>query len=464
MNNILKIYQRLPYGFRTVVASAWGYYLRWWRYGTKTDKLVADALERESWSAKQWKMWKEERLSYILSRAATRVPYYRDQWEKRRKKGDKASWEYLENWLHLEKDAVRDNPYAFIADDCKPSRMFHEHTSGTTGKSLDLWWSKDTVLEWYALMEARCRYWYDVSRHDRWAILGGKLVTPVGQKKPPFWVWNKALNQLYLSSYHLSPAFIPHYLSALVRYRIQYLWGYTSSLYALADHTLRVGQDAITMSVVISNAEPVYDYQRDVIERAFNCSLRDTYGMAEIVAAASECEEKNLHLWPEVGIIEIDSAEGSNNGDQSGDFICTGLLNSVMPLIRYRVGDRGVMSDTNKNCSCQRTLPILAKLDGRSDDILYTTDGRIIGRLDPVFKTHLPVIEAQVIQEAYDRVIIRFVPAPNYTSEAGRSMISRLQDRMGPVDVILEPTDLIPREANGKFKAVISRVGKPDYL
>ena len=35
-------------------------------------------------------------------------------------------------------------------------------------------------------------------------VLGGQLVAPVTQTKPPFWVWNAGLNQLYLSSYHLS--------------------------------------------------------------------------------------------------------------------------------------------------------------------------------------------------------------------------------------------------------------------
>ena len=38
------------------------------------------------------------------------------------------------------------------------------------------------------------------------------------------------------------------------------------------------------MTVAITNAEPVYDYQRATIAQAFNCPVRETYGMAEIVA------------------------------------------------------------------------------------------------------------------------------------------------------------------------------------
>src|SRR5206468_3877281 len=82
--------------------------------------------------APQWDAWRQERLGYVLHRAATRVPYYRAQWAARRRQGDHASWEVLENWPILDNDRVREDPAAFIADDRNPRWMFNEHTSGTT--------------------------------------------------------------------------------------------------------------------------------------------------------------------------------------------------------------------------------------------------------------------------------------------------------------------------------------------
>lgn len=183
---LLKAYHGLPVPLRSIAASLQGFYLRSWRYGPETDRLVEEALERETWSIDRWKAWQEERLAYVLHRAATQVPYYREQWAARRRQGDRASWDYLENWPILEKDFVRENPRAFVADDCDVRKMFHEHTSGTTGKPLNLWWSQKTVREWYALAEARWRQWHGVSRHDRWIMLGGQLVIPVSQSRPPF--------------------------------------------------------------------------------------------------------------------------------------------------------------------------------------------------------------------------------------------------------------------------------------
>jgi phenylacetate-CoA ligase len=98
--------------------------------------------------------------------------------------------------------------------------------------------------------------------------------------------------------------------------------------------------------------------------------------------------------------------------------------------------------------------------------MLYTPDGRRIGRLDPIFKTRLPVREAQIIQETLNRVHVRYVPAPDFTPAAGYSIIDRLQARMGMVEVILEQVDEVPREANGKFRSVICNLPeeKREYL
>jgi phenylacetate-CoA ligase len=451
-------YDRLPPPMRSIAASARGYALRRWRYGPETDRLVEEALERERWTNAQWRVWREERLAYLLHRAATRVPYYRDQWARRRRAGDRRSPEHLEHWPVLEKQAVREAPRLFVADDCRPETMFHEHTSGTTGKSLDLWWSRETVRRWFALFEARCRRWHGVSRHDRWAILGGQLVVPQADTRPPFWVWNAALHQLYMSTYHLAPAAVPLYLDAINRYRITYLLGYSSALHELAVGALRAGRTDVRLHVVVTNAEPLYAHQRDAIRTAFQCEVRETYGMAEIVAAASECESGTLHTWPEAGHVEVLRDRQPVPGGTTGDLVATGLLNTDMVLVRYAVGDQVVLAATGSRCGCGRLLAAIASIEGRADDVVVTRDGRRIGRLDPVFKAGLPIEEAQIIQESLDRLRVRYVPAKGFTVRAAERLTHEIRARVGPFDVVLEPVAQIPRTANGKFRAVLSNL------
>jgi phenylacetate-CoA ligase len=180
--------------------------------------------------------------------------------------------------------------------------------------------------------------------------------------------------------------------------------------------------------------------------------------MAEFVVAASECEAGRLHLWPEAGVLEMQSADGRTGDTLAGELVCTGLLNPAMPLIRYRTGDRGSLAPAGQRCDCGRTLPIVETIDGRVDDMFYTVDGRRVGRIDPVFKTSLAVREAQVVQESLERIRVRFVPGPGFTGATGHLIAERIRQRLGSVQVVLEPLESIPRGAHGKFRGAICAI------
>src|SRR5262245_17495435 len=126
----LRIYHFLPPSLQSVAATLYGLYLWPWRYGLRSEQLVQEALERDYWSPKRWKAWHGERLAFVLHRAATKVPFYRNQWSIRRRHGDNQSWEYLENWPVLRKEDLRKDPRTFVADDCDLRRMYREQTSG----------------------------------------------------------------------------------------------------------------------------------------------------------------------------------------------------------------------------------------------------------------------------------------------------------------------------------------------
>lgn len=438
----LHLYHRLPVALQTAVASVRGRQLHAQRYGPETDRLVAEAHARERWTPEQWQAWQDERLRFILRRAVERVPYYRDYW---RNKGQ--AWMQLSNWPVLEKETVRQNPRAFLADDCDPRQLRAMYTSGSTGKPMFTWWSKDTTRRWFGLFEARWRQWNGVSRHDRWAMLGGQLVVPAARTKPPFWIWNGPMNQLYMSAFHLRREWLPAYLDAMEEHRVSYLWGYPSAMYQLALAANELGRK-LPLRVVLANAEPLSTEQREAISEAFAAPVRETYGMAEIVAGAGECEAGSLHVFPEAGIIELPEGD---------EVIATGLFNPDMPLIRYRIGDRAIRG-SEAPCACGRTLPTLAAIEGRMDDLVLLPDGRKIGRLDVVFKAGLPIREAQVIQEAIDHLVVRLVPSAEFGEKDAARLRARFREYVGAMRVDIEQMSAIPRNANGKFRGVLSRV------
>jgi len=445
---LLRLYHRLPAPARTAAATLRGFYLRAWRYGADFERLVDAAHVRERWTPGQWNAWRDERLGALLERAATRVPYYREAWRARRRAGDRASWELLENWPILEKQTLREHPGAFLADDAGRD-LLREHTSGTSGMPLSIGKNRATLRGLYALAAARARRWYGVLPGDRTARLGGQLVVPFAQRRPPFWVWNAAGRELYMSTFHLAPELVTHYLDALVRYRVVCLTGYTSSLVALAHEVLRAGRVDLRMKVVVTSAEPLGEDQRQAIGAAFGCPVRETYGMTENVAAASECEAGRLHQWPEVGVIETLDEE----------FICTSLINEAMPLIRYRLGDRGRLAPPGDTCPCGRTLPLIAAIEGRTSDLLVTADGRRIFWMNPVLYG-LPVRQGQIVQESVRHIRVRFIPAPAFSEAAGRTLVSRIRDRLGDVEVALEPVADLPRTSAGKVRAIVAELAR----
>jgi phenylacetate-CoA ligase len=458
MDKTHALYEKMPPSVQSILASVYGYKLRRWRYGPDTEKLVNQAIERQTYTSEQWKNYQEERLSFILHRAATKVPYYRELWSNRRQHGDRLSWEYIENWPVLEKEKIRENPKAFIADDKKPEDMYHSCTTGTTGKPLELWSSREMEKFWYALVETRFRRWNEVSLFDRWALIGGQPVVPSGRKRPPFWVWNSASKQLYFSANHITIKNLPYYFEALKKYRIQYIISYPSLLFIFANYLSQNNCLDFPVKVIITQSEPLFAYQRAAIEEAFQCPVRETYGMCEKVMGASQCKSGKMHLWPEVGIIEVLDCNFSINTEGSGDFICTSLINPDMCFIRYKLGDRGTIRKLDEKCSCGWTLPIMESLEGSSDDILFSSDKKCIWWLSDKVFTDIPILEGQIIQETFDQIKVILVPASGYTDAVSSILTSRIQNIMGPVKVIMEKREQIPRGLNGKFKTNVCTI------
>jgi len=120
-------------------------------------------------------------------------------------------------------------------------------------------------------------------------------------------------------------------------------------------------------------AEPWTEALRASLERALGCPAYDIYGLSEIVGpgVAGECEARaglhvcDDHFLPEV----IDPATGAvREAGQEGELVLTTLTKRAMPMVRYRTGD--VTTLLPEPCACGRTSARIARIKGRSDDML----------------------------------------------------------------------------------------------
>jgi phenylacetate-CoA ligase len=144
----------------------------------------------------------------------------------------------------------------------------------------------------------------------------------------------------------------------------------------LAERGEEMGVDmtSLNLRVGVLGAEPWSETMRQEIENKLNIKALDIYGLSEVIGpgVAMECTEgrNGLHVFEDHFIVEtINPATGEvvPNG-QEGELVFTTLTKEAFPLIRYRTGD---MSRLMKEpCRCGRTVARMARVSGRSDDML----------------------------------------------------------------------------------------------
>jgi phenylacetate-CoA ligase len=249
----------------------------------------------------------------------------------------------------------------------------------------------------------------------------------------------------------------------MFKYKLKYLLGYVSSIYNVAKIAEELNLKAPILKIVITYAEPLLRHQREVIERVFKCNVVQTYSSCEYAFGGNEDLSGCMYLWPEAGIMEVLNTNKQISPTGKGDFIITGFLNKAMPLIRYRVGDSGTICSANEILNTRQFL-FLSEITGRTDDLIISPEGDIVGRLDPVFKAEFNIFEAQIIQESINEFIVNIVPLSSYSDAEGAEIIERLKDRISEkINVKINKMKYIPRGPNGKFKAVISNINKNEY-
>ena len=429
------------------MASTKGAYLINIRYDSTTPQRIEKYIERESWNKKQWHEWVDSKLNETLYNARKYVPFYQKYWSECEK-----SYEELKNWPIITKQKINEFPDLFIDARFKKSQLYHDHTSGTTGTPLDIYLDYDSVKEQYALFEARVKQKYNIELDEPWAIIGAQRVTDVNRKTPPFWVYNYASCQLYLSSLHIAKWSVTDYVNALVKYQPKYLVGYTNSIFELAREMLDENLK-FPLKAIITNGEPVNSIQKNIIESVFHCPVIETYGQAELVSFANTFPNGKMYLSPEMGNIEFGQKQ-KIDGINFAKLISTGFLNKAMPLIRYDTND--LVQDTIKHINGY--LPEIGKVLGRNDDVLTLSDGRKIVQIDGIFTSDLKIRYGQIIQEDFDSFTINIVLENNWNDYYKSKLISALKERLGEVKININIMSSFEKTWAGKFRVITSRI------
>jgi phenylacetate-CoA ligase len=440
--------------------SAFGLVWKRRRFGGVFKSAEAQFELREHMSVEEWSDFQTKKLRALLQHAYVNVPYYRERWKEFGLcPAGSASMSLVDlcEIPAVQKNDIRDNPESFISEEANPKKLHTYLTSGTTGTPLAIKFTTDMHQTWSAAYEVRCKKWAGVDRTCSRAMIGGRIVLPEGQAKPPFWRYNMVERQVYFSAFHIAPDTVRTYADALNKYQPDYLVGYAASWYFLARMLLEQDIDIYQPRAILTSSEKLTEDMRSTIEAAFKCEVFDGYSGVEACCLVSECEHHSLHISPDVGIIELIDDNGHPVAPgQPGEIVATGLLNFAQPLIRYRTGDLASMS--NKECPCGRAMPVLEELVGRLEDTVIGADGREMVRFHGIFVGLPSIREGQIVQEEVDLFRLRLVATDKFGDAEKAVIQSRFEERLGPVRLNFEFVDQIERTERGKFRAVISKV------
>ena len=444
-----KLYFRSPRVLQNLIISGYGRLLYQKRYTGLYHKIRNELENVKALSATEVKALQEESLHQMITYCATQIPYYQKLFaEHGLRRGDITALQDLKKLPTLNKQTILEQSHNFRAKDAKKPFMI-QHTSGSTGTPLALQIDERTYKLAMALLVDHEES-HGVPFGAKRATFAGRMLKPADDMKPLFSRFNRSENQRLFSSYHLNEKTFPYYKKELNRFQPEELIGYPSAIYDLATHYLKSGsKPGFQPKVVITNSETLLLWQREKIESVFGCPVCDYYGTAEYVMFAGQDKTGIYQPNPFIGITEVEIGSDSND---TGRLLATSLTNRQMPLLRYNLGDTATLANASEGSS---GTPGLKSINGRIDDYIETSDGRLIGRIDHIFKGVDGILEAQVVQSQPGYATVKLVKDSSADFNEN-ILITNCRQRLGEdFQVAVEYVPEIPRGRNGKFRSVI---------
>jgi len=444
-----KIYYNCPVFIQNFAIGLLGYKLAKERFQQEGEEYLGLLDKIEGYSSEETKTYQEAQFVALAKHAINNTKFYQS-WAKNNQivADDIKSIADLQKFPIVEKQTIRENPDSFRA--LNIPNQFKLGTSGTTGTPLVVYTDKISRSKHYAFF-TRLRANYGVKASSRRCTLFGRIIMKADSSKPPFWRYDWFQKNLLMSSYHLKESNLRDYYNKLLSFMPEEIFAYPSSITPIAEFIVRERLPRINLKLIMTTAENLSSYQRDIIGKAFDAPILNQYGCTEMVFF-SYGDDGDLHVALEHGYLEVVDKTGEIKSTGVGEMVATGYINYSMPIIRYKVGDN-ISLKTNEDNGKQT----ITSVDGRVDDVLYRLDGTPVGRLDPVFKGRQGIKLAQIIQNEMGSVHVNIVSDASFNLEKENILMNEFTKRFGSgVHIKIIKCDDIAKAKNGKFKSVIS--------
>jgi len=247
-------------------------------------------------------------------------------------------------------------------------------------------------------------------------------------------------------------------LTEILRFNPKLIRGTPSYLRLLAESMADKGIEGFHDKVLRTEGEVLDEETRRYLESSFKCKVFDEYSTYDFFNGAWECTRREgYHIDADLLILEVVNGNEPAQPGERGEIVVTNLLNYAMPLIRYKVGDIGILGD--RACSCGRGLPLLKSTEGRKSDCFALPGGQIITP-----KTVMTMVQGtpgvsryQAVQETMRKFRIELMRRGNEPAFSKDDLVGRCHRLLGEgaeIEVLVADR----KNVKAKFRPVISQL------
>jgi phenylacetate-CoA ligase len=286
------------------------------------------------------------------------------------------SWEDIKKVPFTHKKDLRENyPLGLLSGNWEDVVRIHM-TSGTTGVSTPMVYSRNDLEVWTECMA-------------RNFVAGGIKKGDIVQQAHGLGLFTGGFGFHY-GLERVGAKVIPTGAGGTERQlRLMQEWGTTvftgTPSYAvyIAEIAIEKGIDPVKdlkLRLGFHGGEPCSDELRARISerlgyKAHGGGMRVCYGLTEMGGPmAMDCEyTQGIHIWGDHYLVEVLDPVTLKDVEPNkpGELVLTNLSFEAMPILRYRTGDRVIVSF--ETCECGRTHPRIVSFLGRVDDMLLVS-------------------------------------------------------------------------------------------
>lgn len=410
--------------------------------GSNIPKYLKEIKRVDNLPKQKAKEYQDRKLKRLLFYAFRNVPYYHEVLKPVIDK-DMVKLDNFDKIPILTKEIIRKEAKNLCSKE-KRKGVYENTSGGSTGEPVRFLQDKEyndwniANKIWIKLCAGQ-----DIGQREL-RFWGSERDLLEGKEKLSIRLRNWLYNRKEFNTFRMSKEEMFEYVKKWNDYKPQWVEAYVQSIYEFANFIVENDLEIYSpKNGILTSAGTLYPHMKNKIEKVFRCKVYNRYGSREVGDIAFGTDSLKISFWNQK--VESITQKGISK------LIVTNLNNFTMPLIRYDIGDIGVLNDFNE----------LKEVKGRENSIIKTNKGVIdSAALTTSFYYYDSFKRYQFIQKTRKDFLLKVeIVDKNLWQKEKPKIKKKLLEILGEdINIAFKDVEKIKPQKNGKFQYVVSEI------